>query len=708
MRRGQAPFAAVPVKYDITRLGGGVTGNGQMFPGGLDLTTPSLSLQPGALRDVVNFECSQSGGYARIQGYERFSGQPAPHNGTYTVINLDAFTNAPALGDTVNQLVSGATGVVIAIVTGAAPYIVVTKVTGTFDTSHGVYVGVILIGTAVNATSPITSLLNAQYLALAYENYRADIGPVPGSGAIRGVVAMTFSNRDNVYAFRDNAAGTACDIYKASTAGWVNVPLFNTIQFTGGAIAEPQDGDTITKGGVTATIMRVQVQSGTFGASTLAGQLVITNIVGGPFTAGAATCAPSGATLNLTGAETAIVIQPGGKYQFDKGNFSGSSSTRRIYGCDNANKAFEFDGETYAPITTGLADDRPKFIAIHKNMLFLSFESSLIHSGIGTPFKYLTTDGGGEIAVGDDITGLLSSVGSTTTATLAVFTQNAANILYGTDPTTFNLITYNSGVSALPYTAQNFFDIFMLDNMGVVSLKASLNFGNFDSSVLTKNIFPFIQSEASKTSASALSHAKSQYRLFFSDGYGLYVTSVNDQYLGACPVYFPNPVNCIDTNNALSGGEVSYFGSTDELGYVYQLDVGPSFDGGPIAARAMLAWNAIKSPRILKRFRAASIEIQSSFYAAIAFGYKLGYGTDMIGQPSPVDYSSNLTAIPFWDAFYWDNFIWDGQTLLPTDVDMTGTAENVQVAITCGTNYIESFNLNSIIYHYSMRRGLRV
>jgi hypothetical protein len=340
-RGGSNPFAlaAVPVKYELTRLGGGVTPMGSPFPGGLDLITPSLSLQPGALRDVVNFECSQSGGYSRIQGYERFDGRAAPSSGTYTVVNINAFTNTPAVGQTLTQLVSGATGVIIAVVSGAAPYVVVTKVTGTFDTTHIVKVGATTIGTAVSATSPITSLLNAQYLALAYDVYRADIGPVPGSGPLRGVVGMTFSGVNQVYAFRDNAGGTAVDIYKASAAGWVNVPLFKKIQFTAGAVSEPIDGEQLIQGGVTATIKRVQVQSGTFGASSLAGQLVITNVAGGAFAAGAAHTT-SGATLTLSGVAVQITLLPGGKYQFDKGNFSGSAGTRRIYGCDNANQGF--------------------------------------------------------------------------------------------------------------------------------------------------------------------------------------------------------------------------------------------------------------------------------------------------------------------------------------------------------------------------------
>ncbi len=587
-------------------------------------------------------------------------------------------------------------------------YVVVTKVTGTFDTTHAVKVGATTIGTAILTVSPVTPLLNAQYLALAYDVYRADIGPVPGSGPIRGVVAMTFAGVNEVFAFRDNVGATACEIYKASTSGWVAVPTFSKINYTTGAIAAIAAGDTITQGGVTALVKRASISSGTVAGGTAAGQLVITNIVGGPFVAGAATAAPSGATLTLSAAESAIVILPGGKYQFDKGNFSGSIATRKIYGCDGANKAFEFDGTTYAPIATGLTDDRPKFICIHKNRLFLSFASSLIYSGAGEPFKYLAIDGGGEIATGDEVTGLLSMTGAQSTATLGVFLMNGTSVLYGTGPTDFNYVTLDDGVSVLPYTAQNFSDIYVMDDLGVVSLRATLNFGNFEPAALTKNIYPFIEGVRSATTCSTLKRSKSQYRVFFSNGYGLYLTTVNQQYMGACPVIFPNPVNCADVNNSQSGGEVAYFGSTDSLGYVYQFDVGPSFDGAAIEARAALAWDAIKSPRVLKRFRAASIEIQSNFYAAVSFGYTLGYGSVNIGQPTPVSYTSNFSSAPFWDSFTWDAFTWDGQTLIPTDVDMTGTAENVQVAITSGTNYIEAYNLNSIIYHYSMRRGMRV
>jgi hypothetical protein len=51
--------------------------------------------------------------------------------------------------------------------------------------------------------------------------------------------------------------------------------------------------------------------------------------------------------------------------------------------------------------------------------------------------------------------------------------------------------------------------------------------------------------------------------------------------------------------------------------------------------------------------------------------------------------------------------VWDGVTLAPTECEMQGTGENVQIVLASSTNYIAPFTLNSIICHYSPRRGLR-
>ncbi len=675
-----------------------------MSPGGLDLVTPTLRLQSGALRDGVNFECATSGGYSRIEGYERFDGHASPSAATFGIIQIDAFVNVPAIGLVVTQATSGATGTIIAVYTGTAPYIIVTQITGTFDTTHTLTVpGPITVGTATTLTTFLSAQDKAIYRAAAADVYRALIAAVPGSGSILGVVGMVFSGVDNVYAFRANVGATAVAIYKKSTSGWTLVPFYNIVSFTLGGTTEPADGTTLTQGGVTATIKRVMSQSGIWASNTAAGQFVITNPAGGNFAAGAATIGAINVTLS--GAETAITLAIGGRFEFVKCNFSGQAVTRRIYGCDGVNKCFEFDGDTLAPITTGLTNDAPSHIAFHKNYLWVSYASSVLHCGVGTPFRWSSTDGGGEIATGDTVNGMITLPGDQTSAALAVLLHGNTAILYGTDPDTFNYVALNTGVGARAYSIQNLFDTFVLDDFGVITLRTTLNYGNFAATTLTRNILPFIIQERSLFVASLTNRLKSQYRLFFSDGYGLYCSVVNQQYLGSIPVLFPNPVLCGDEVDLVNGDMASYFGSSN--GFVYQLDKGTSFDGSDINAYILPAWDAIRSPLVEKRFRAVMLEVQGEGYATINYGYALDYGNTQTEQPSPVPVNLSLNAIERWDSFTWDEFVWDGTNLIPSYLDATGTGVNIQPAITSGTNYCSAYTVDSIIHSYTPRRGLR-
>ena len=730
MPRDTPNFA--PIKDSTTILGSKASQNA-IYPGGLDLLTPSLSLHPGALRDISNFEVSLSGGYGRIGGYERFNGMAAPSNATFVIVQVSSFVNVPAVGDDISQAGSGATGTVALVNNvAAAYYMVVTNVSGSFNTTGVVstvggsfsvtsanspYVITsanspfvvptsvsATVGTAITQTVEITALLNAQYLAAASDIYRDLIDPVPGSGDILGVVHMVFSGVDNVYAFRANEPGTAVNIYKASVTGWVLVPMLNTVSFTNGGTATPADGDTLTQGPATATINRVQISSGTIAGNTAAGTFIVTNPTFG-FSAGAATTS-SGMTLTLTGPQTPIVLLPGGRFQFIKCNFSGQLQTRRIYGCDGVNKAFEFDGVTLAPITTGASPDTPSHIAFHKTFLFLSQQSSIMHSVAGYPFKWSSVDGGGEIPTSDTVTAMLTLPGAQTTAALGIWMQTTTGVLYGTDPTTFNFVIFDAGTGSLAGSVQNLFDTVAFPTIGVVSLSTSLNYGNFASTTLTKNIQPFIDQQRTKITCSSVQRSKGQYRVFFNDGYGLWLTMANQQYLGAALVQFPNPVNCIDNDVTVAGNEVTYFGSNDELGYIYQADTGPSFDGETLYAYLTMAWDYLKSSEFMKQYRRARVEMAGSSYAAISFGYSLGDNTTLIGQPSATSYASSFSPA-LWDSFTWDNFFWDGQTLSPTYVGLDGTARDIQPVLTATTNYIMPFNINSITYQYSVRRRMR-
>lgn len=378
-----------------------------VLQGGLDEITPTLQLKPGACRQATNFEVAVTGGYTRIPGYERFDGRARPSDATYAILQLDQFRTRPTVGQAVTGSLSGATGQIVAI---GANYVVVTLITGSFAPADGLLLpgsspwgsgswgitgwgGGTLIGTIVTSTVQITPQQNAQYLAAAADAYRALIGTVPGSGPIRGVASANFNGVHSVFAFRDNLAASATLLYKATPSGWTAVPFFNEVAFTGGTTAQPNEGDTITQGGNTATVKRIVWESGAWGG-TAAGRLIITAPSPGNFISGAATVGTGGTTVTLSGPSTAISFLPGGKFEFDYANFAGQLKTTRLYGADGINRCFEFDGTIVAPISTKAATDTPKHIIVHAKALVVTIGSSLMISGPGTPYKFNTTDGG--------------------------------------------------------------------------------------------------------------------------------------------------------------------------------------------------------------------------------------------------------------------------------------------------------------------------
>lgn len=666
--------------------------------GGWDQNTPSLELLPGVVRDAINFEANVTGGYTRIAGYERFDGREKPSDASITFIHFGSVIHSPAYGEVLTDTTSGASATVIASVSsGAQVIVVVIKRTGSFAAGDNIQVGASVVGAVAVPSVSLSASQYAQYTASAADYYRSSITAVPGSGAALGYVLY----QDIVYAFRANAGGTAVDLYKSSATGWVNVPYFYEVYFTAASVA-PAEGATLTKGAVTATVKRVVLQSGAYAGGTAAGKMIITAPAGGNFSAGAFT---GGMTGTCAGIQTAITFAVGGKFEFDQGNLAGGTATNRVYGCDGVNRCFEFDGTVLVPIDTGLgALDKPKHIAVHKSYLIVSVASSLMFSVAGRPYCWDATLFAGEIGIGEDITGLKPLPGSSATAALLVTSRNNTSILYGTGYSTWNLVTYNSGSGALDYTLQNMADTYMMDDRGVAALKASLNYGNFDTSTLTFNINKFIEAHRANVTYATLDRRKSQYRIFFSDGFGLYITVVNGVMMGAMPVWYPTPVYMCDEGKYSTGAEASFFCGTD--GFIYQLDKGTSFDGAAINAFFTLKYHSASSPRDLKRYRKAAVEVTGDGYCMLGFGYSLGYGKSEISQSNSSSYANNF-ALTKWDNFTWDAFSWDGSNVIPNECEMNGTAENVAITISSGTPYYKPFTVNSILVHHTARRAMR-
>lgn len=674
-----------PVKYQLITL-----------QGGLDLVTPTLSLPPGVAREASNFEVSITGGYTRIAGYERFDGRPSPSEATYSAITV-ANGAVLAVGNVISNPLATATGTVIAISGNSIFY---TKATGGFAISDAVVVGASALTTvtALGAAAVVSSADSATYTYLAAEQYRPDIQAVPGSGRIRGLV---YFHTADVYAWRNTADNTAMQIYKSGTSGWTLVPLGYEMAFNTGTV-ELVEGNIIVgqSSGATATITRVAVSSGTWTAGSAEGYLNFASVTGN-FTAGENLRIGATTYAIATAAQQAITLLPNGRVDTIIDNFGAGL---RVYGADGVNFGFEFDGTVYTRIRTGMVVDTPDHVMVHKQHLFFSFDNSLQFSGISDPYNWSPLVGAGEIAMNNTITCMSVQAGDQNTGAMAIFSDDNTAILYGSSSANFNLVSYNIGTGAKEFSAQNINASYTFDDRGVINMATTLNYGNFDSASLTMNIRPFIQQHRTLVTASGVNREKGQYRVFFSDGTALYVTLNNGQYLGTMPMQFPIPVLCMTEGEKNDGSETSFFGSSD--GFVYRLDAGTSFDGAAIPAVITLVFNAIGSPRILKRYRRGSLEVDGTGYAEFAFSYSLGYSTSEISQASALNYASNLSA-SYWDGVNWDNFVWDGRTLSPSEVEMVGTAENLAITIASNSAQFSPFTINTAILHYTPRRGIR-
>lgn len=718
-----------------------------VFQGGLNLKTPDLALKPGHVRDAQNWQCVTSdrgGGYERIGGYQRVDGRPLVAQTAYSVLVFDSFVDHPSTWDAspdlpfsweyavVKGLTSGLSLGVVFYVDPTTPefytgqtYLVCTypggiqvgetvvvrsyTVAGT-ELPALATVGVV---TATELTDAPTSKNTAKFLAAIDNRNRLFIGEVPGSGPILGVTSAVLNGVRKIYAFRNWTDGLQASLYEATATGnplttqdrWTQVDLNYEVRFTnGGTVSDPSapsDGNDLIQGGSTVAIKRVVHESGEWDAATAAGRFIIDNTA---YVAGAATA--GGVPVTLSGAQSAITLQPNGKYQFDVHNFGGQLQTRRIYGADGVNRAFEFDGTVFVPIETKAPQDTPKFIRAHQQHLVVAIGSSIIISGPGEPYKFAVADGALEKATGDEVTGLMVQAGNQETSTLSVFGRNSTGVLYGTSAADFQYRTVLPDTGSVAYMQANLDQTYFLDDRGVMSFRAAQEFGNFRHATVTDDLDAYVTQRKTLAVGCCVSADRSQLRMFFSDGSALYLTLVNGRLLGAMPQFFYHPVSCVWSAEDASGNEEIFAGASGS-GYIYKLDQGASFDGEPIEHRLTFAQNFMKAPQIKKKYLNGTLTVKSNHYAEFSVGYRLGYGKTSVFQPSDTTYVSNFEAAPSWDTAVWDNFSWDGLTLSPSEIAIRGKSEAIEMRILGSSDFVLPFTLNSLVTHFHYTRRTR-
>lgn len=402
---------------------------------------------------------------------------------------------------------------------------------------------------------------------------------------------------------------------------------------------------------------------------------------------------------------TGVTLNPDGAYEFVNWNFSGAAGGTKMYGVDGANKAFQWDGTTFTQITSG-GSNTPSHIAVWRNRLFVSEAGSLLYSNAGAPTTGWTA-GAGEIGTGDEITALLPLPGDNNTIALAVYGRNKTSILYGTTPSNWVMSLTSPEAGALTRTAQYVSAALVLDDRGVTSLAATDAFGNFAAASLSKAVQPFIDTRVGQATCSSVLRSQNHYILYFDDGSGLVFRVEGGTPKGVMPIFYDVPVICCVSGEDIGGEEVVFFGSTD--GFVYQANVGRTFDGGDIEAWVRLAFNPEGGPTARKRWQRLLLEMKVEEYAAVNFAYEMDYGDFSIPIAAvALEEFAQSTEAPggggFWDAFTWDQFTWDSNYITPPKFDLTGSGYNISPIFFAKDKLSLPYTLQSVLIHFMSRR----
>lgn len=678
----------------------------------LDLVTPALTKRAGVLIGAMNHE-PVAAGCRRVDGYERFDGQPRPSAATYYVLDFDAGVGAITAGQVVTGLTSGATGkaLVNAVVTSgsygasdAAGYLVLTVVSGTFQDNEPLQVAAVTKCVA-NGTAALEGADNDTdhdtWSQLAIETARALIAAIPGSGVARGVCSLD----GQVFGIRDNAGGTAAQIYKATTSGWVLQSLGRQLAFTSGGTYEIQEGDVITgaTSGCTATITRVRVTSGDWTTGDAVGFLIFAS----QSTAFVAENLNVGANLNVAtvaGNSTANSLPAGGRYEFDVEAFSEIGSEKRIYGVNGVGPAFEWDGTVFVSLANGEPNDTPTHLRCHKQHLVLGYEDGrMIVSAIGNPYNY-------EALLGAQVS--KHKMGGAFTALIGPYAgalfccgRDRTAILYGSDSEDFTLQENAKFAGAKEWTAQLLDQPLYVDDAGLRKASSGSQFGDFSIGTLTFLIQPILDGYRAggiTPVGSCVVKAKSQYRVFFSDGSGLaYFIGRKDPMI--LPFDLGRRVYCITNCQDASGQEEIYFG--DENGMIYQLDKGLSFDGQAIEAYIRPAFNHFGEPERNKRFTRGVL--QGEFPDKTRIYYVTEYDGGEPTTPPSVERSIEIAGNGgYWSQNdNWNDFDWSAAYIGKMRFKLFGKGANLSTAFITSDAYKRPYTLTSLDYQ-ARQRGI--
>ncbi len=399
---------------------------------------------------------------------------------------------------------------------------------------------------------------------------------------------------------------------------------------------------------------------------------------------------------------TTPTLSPSGKYEFVEANFKGSAGTRELVGVDGVNKAFRFNGTTFTQIIGPITPDMPTHVEVlASQVLLLSYRGgSFVFSGIGEPTKFSPVDGGGEVAVGSEITGMEMQAENA----CAILCRDRTYMLYGSSKADFQLKALALRAGAIAGTIQTMGQSIYLDDRGLTRLDRVQQFGNFDSATISQLIQPLLLSKLQSVRASSVVRSKNQYRLYFSDTTGITMTTLGSEIVGFSELYIGFVPSCsFSGENDTGTGELQFMGS--DSGYVYQMECGNSHDGAVYSSVMQPAFMSLGSQEQKKRWHKVVLECEAVAKVSASLTMLYDYG-DTSFDTAQRDITIQ-GAGSRWDVSNWDDANWGGSSVAWSDIYIDGVSRNLSFLLQVTDDYYPPHTLSQTFIHASPRARRR-
>ena len=591
------------------------------FKGGLlsNLSPLQQGIQaPGSARILRNFEPSIDGGYRKVLGYTKFDSDNVPTYGTPRVHGSGQTGTTLVIGNLFYEPAEGDS-------------FTISGVTGTYTISTG---GVSYNSSTKRATLTLTTSLASSPADKATLSFTTNKGLIGGLAIWNGTA---IAQRNNM-------------LYKSTGSGWtqINVPSYGTTLVngagqTGGTLAidglteVPQVGDTFTVAGIELVYTVTALPTVTAGGATIT---ISPNLATSP--------ADNAVVTFLTAHRTTTSKSRFIKYRI--------GTTEKIASVDGTNYPFIYDGTTYTQLNSAPNDVyAASHVTFFKNQMFFAKGDVVTFTSPYTDNDFTTATGSGVISVGSAVTGLIVFRDQ-----LIIFSEDKISRLTGNTLADFVLepITRNIGCVDTDTIQEVAGDIMFLGPDGLRLLSATDRIGDFNLGVVSKTI----QKEATDlisnndSFASVVIKKKSQYRLF---GYRTATASnsspgiLGTQLVGDGGTYF---------GWAETRGFKAYVADSDyndkeemvvfanELGYVYEMESGSSFDGANIVATFSTPFVPAGDIRIRKTFYKMFLYTDPRGSVNVSINLKLDFDTEGIIQPDTLSVGNTTGTVGFYGA----------------------------------------------------------